>query len=161
MGDGGKGGNATAATPAPPGGGATPAPAGGEMTPAPAPAGGVSLLSRFEDLSTSMVEMGGARASFLEKRGEDANSTDANSTEDANSTDVGGWFLRVWFLGDPFLGDCGPRYAGETAALLTTRQLALVAEWLSEQHKTCIEGVRSPPAGHIPIGSAAQGSAGR
>ena len=31
--------------------------------------------------------------------------------------------------------------AGAAAARLTTRPLALVAEWLGEQHKTCTEGV--------------------
>ena len=54
-----------------------------------------------------------------------------------------------------------PRLLRFYAGALTARPLALVAEWLSEQHKTCTEGVRSPPAGHIPIGSLAQGSAGR
>ena len=38
----------------------------------------------------------------------------------------------------------------ELIAVLTTRPPALVAEWLGEQHKTCTEGARSPPAGHIP-----------
>ena len=61
------------------------------------------------------------------------------------------WALAVWVR-------CR---IGRSAARLTTRPLALVAEWLSEQHKTCTEGVRGPPAGHIPTGSPAQGSAGR
>ena len=56
--------------------------------------------------------------------------------------------------------------AGSLAGALTARPLALVAEWLSEQHKTYTEGVRSPPAGHIhiPTGSPAhrvwQGASG-
>ena len=32
-----------------------------------------------------------------------------------------------------------------SAGVLTARPLALVAEWLSEQHKTCMTGVRFPP----------------
>ena len=35
----------------------------------------------------------------------------------------------------------GRKYAG----VLTARLLALVAEWLNEQHKTCMTGVRFPP----------------